>query len=156
MAFLHSKLKSRLKPSVVRNRRDRRQGAVLVEFGIVLPLLLLIILGCIDFGRFAYLHIAVTNAARSGAEFAAMRPVTPASQPFWQAGIEAAVQDEMQNNGGYIPGELVVAPATVTSDPLNLRRVRVQVQHPFRTLVNWPGIPDETLLTRAVEMRVLR
>ena len=137
-------------------RRGHRKAAVLVEFALLLPLLILIVLGCIDFGRFAYMFIAVTNGARAGAEYAVMRPVTPASQPFWQAGVEDAVHDEMSGNRGYEQADLVVPSVTLTSDPLNLKRVRVRVQHPFETLVNWPGIPHQITLTRDVEMRVLR
>ena len=90
-------------------RNHRHRGTVLVEFALLLPWLILIVLACIDFGRFAYLYIAVTNAARAGAEFAVMRPGSPASQPAWQAGVLAAVQDEMANNQGYSSTDLAVS-----------------------------------------------
>jgi len=53
---------------VGRAQRSER-GAASVEFASTLPLLILILLGTIDFGRFAYAAIAVTNAARTGAAF---------------------------------------------------------------------------------------
>lgn len=46
-------------------RRDR--GAVAVEFGLLLPLLLLIVLGLIDFGMMLNAKVTVTQAAREGA-----------------------------------------------------------------------------------------
>ncbi len=52
------------------NRQGRKtHGAALVELAIVLFLLIVIVFGCVDFGRFATTFIAVTNAAREGAEF---------------------------------------------------------------------------------------
>ena len=48
------------------------RGAAAVELAIILPVLLLVIGGIIDFGRFFYTQIQVTNAAREGARMAAL------------------------------------------------------------------------------------
>lgn len=53
-----------------RTRDDR--GAVAVEFGILLPVLLLILLGIIDFGRAYNAKISLTQAAREGARLEAL------------------------------------------------------------------------------------
>lgn len=47
--------------------RDRHRGAAAVEFALVVPLLLLLVFGCIDWGWFFFLDQVVTNAAREGA-----------------------------------------------------------------------------------------
>jgi Flp pilus assembly protein TadG len=47
------------------SRRDR--GAAAVEFALVLPMLLLVVFGLIDFGRMLNAQITVTEAAREGA-----------------------------------------------------------------------------------------
>jgi hypothetical protein len=54
--------------------RGRRgdQGAAAVEFALVLPVLLLIIFGIIDFGRMLNAQITLTEAAREGARAAAI------------------------------------------------------------------------------------
>lgn len=52
-----------------RSARDR--GAAAVEFALVLPLLLLIVFGIIDFGRALNAQITLTEAAREGAYLAA-------------------------------------------------------------------------------------
>jgi Flp pilus assembly protein TadG len=44
----------------------------MVELAIVLPILLLVIMGIIDFGRIYHGHLAVTTAAREGARQAAI------------------------------------------------------------------------------------
>jgi Flp pilus assembly protein TadG len=47
--------------------RHRQEGAVSVEFALVLTLLLLIVGGVIDFGHYLYLRQVATNASREGA-----------------------------------------------------------------------------------------
>jgi Flp pilus assembly protein TadG len=62
-----------LKPWRDRARRDER-GVALVEFALALPLLVLICLGTIDFGRAYATWNSVKNAAREGAAFAQLYP----------------------------------------------------------------------------------
>jgi Flp pilus assembly protein TadG len=53
-------------------------GAELVEFAIVLPLLLLVLFGIIDFGMLFHRYQVVTNAAREGARVAVLPLYTDA------------------------------------------------------------------------------
>ncbi len=53
-------------------RRDRGQS--IVELAIVLPLLLLILLGCLDLGRAFAVRMALANGAREGARYASKFP----------------------------------------------------------------------------------
>lgn len=57
-------------------RRDRRaggdRGAAAVEFALVMPLLLLVVFGIVDFGRAYNMQIALTSAAREGVRVAAL------------------------------------------------------------------------------------
>lgn len=46
--------------------RARDRGASAVEFAILLPLLLLVIGGIVDFGRALFTEVIITNAAREG------------------------------------------------------------------------------------------
>ena len=55
-----------------RSRRDDR-GAAMVEFAIVLPVLLLILLGIIEFGRAYNAQVSIQAAAREGARELALR-----------------------------------------------------------------------------------
>jgi Flp pilus assembly protein TadG len=52
------------------HRRDR--GATAVEFALLLPVLLLLLFGIIDFGRALNAQITLTQAAREGARLAAL------------------------------------------------------------------------------------
>ena len=53
-----------------RDPRDR--GSVAVEFALLLPILLLLIFGVVDFGRAIDAQITLTQAAREGARLAAL------------------------------------------------------------------------------------
>jgi len=58
--------------------RDR--GSVAVEFALLLPLLLLIAFGIIDFGRALNAQITLTQAAREGARLAALNQLNVVSR----------------------------------------------------------------------------
>jgi Flp pilus assembly protein TadG len=47
-------------------------GATLVEFAIVAPVLLLLLIGCLDFSRALNAYVTITNAAREGARYASL------------------------------------------------------------------------------------
>jgi Flp pilus assembly protein TadG len=47
-------------------------GATAVEFAIILPLLLVLIFGLIDFGRMGFVQISVTAASREGARYSSL------------------------------------------------------------------------------------
>ena len=131
-----------------------RAGAALIEFVIVLPLLITLVLGALDFGRFAYTYIAVTNAARAGAGFASFHPYTVTTQPNWVQQIEVTVVAELGDE--FDPGQVEVLPPVVSVDADGMRRVRVEVRYPFQTVTNWPLIPNAVTLERAAEMRFIR
>jgi hypothetical protein len=56
------------------NRAGSRRAQSLVEFALVLPLLLVLLLGGIDLGRVFFGSVALTNASRVGANYAALYP----------------------------------------------------------------------------------
>jgi Flp pilus assembly protein TadG len=66
------------KVTVRRKHSDR--GAAAVEMAIILPLLLLVIGGLVDFGRAYFTKVVITNAAREGARAAVVGAVNPAAR----------------------------------------------------------------------------
>lgn len=50
----------------------KEEGQAVVEFALVLPLLILLIFGMVDFGWLFYNKIEVNNASREGARYAAI------------------------------------------------------------------------------------
>ena len=54
-------------------RRSDRGGAM-VELAVILPVLVLLVIGVVDYGRAFYTSVTVANAARAGAEWGAQGP----------------------------------------------------------------------------------
>ena len=50
-------------------RRRRIRGQSILEFALILPLLLLLIVNAVNFGVFMFAWITVSSAARSGAQY---------------------------------------------------------------------------------------
>jgi Flp pilus assembly protein TadG len=80
-----------MKPHWIRWRRDDR-GTALIEMAFTLPLLLLISIGIIEFGRAFQTWQILTNAAREGARVAVLpgisdSMVTARVQQYIQAGV---------------------------------------------------------------------
>lgn len=55
------------------NDRNRPTGAAVIEFALILPVLLLAVFGIINFGALMYDQSVITQAAREGARWAAVR-----------------------------------------------------------------------------------
>ncbi|HEY7969364.1 MAG TPA: TadE/TadG family type IV pilus assembly protein [Candidatus Limnocylindrales bacterium] len=55
-------------------RSTRTRAQALVEFALVLPVMILVLLLAIDFGRLFFSYIEVTNAAREGAAYGIAHP----------------------------------------------------------------------------------
>jgi Flp pilus assembly protein TadG len=62
-----------------REGRDRQRGVAAVEFALVLPLLLTVVLGAIDWGWYFFIDQLVTNAAREAARTGTLLPPRPTS-----------------------------------------------------------------------------
>ena len=75
-----------------RTRRDDR-GAVMVEFAIVLPVLLLILLGIIEFGRAYNTQVSIQAAAREGARELALRHSSTAVESATRDGAPSVTID---------------------------------------------------------------
>jgi Flp pilus assembly protein TadG len=57
-------------------RPKRSRGQAVVEFALILPVFLLLLLLAIDFGRLFFTYIQLNNTAREGAAYAAANPTT--------------------------------------------------------------------------------
>jgi Flp pilus assembly protein TadG len=78
--------------NLFRGRPKSERGAELIEFALVLPLLLLVVLGIVDFGFLFQRLEVVTNAAREGARLAVL--------PGYSTGdVTNRVQDYLQQGG---------------------------------------------------------
>lgn len=68
---------ARLLTLIARVRRQE-SGAVLVEFVVILPLVLILLLGVIEIGRGLFYHHYITNGVRDGLRYLSRAPLTAA------------------------------------------------------------------------------
>jgi Flp pilus assembly protein TadG len=121
---------------------------------LILPLIVTIVLGAVDFGRFAFLHIALTNGARVGAGFASIHPVTSITKADWDQEIKTLVAAEMSTT--VDDPDLTVTTPLPVDEGNGFKRVEVSVSYPFQMWVNWPMLPNNVTMGRSVVMRFLR
>jgi Flp pilus assembly protein TadG len=120
------------------NKCRSNRGQVIVEFALLLPLLLALLLGILDFGVLFYDKVMITNASREGARAAIVFRGDSAGNfiPYTQPEIATVV-----NN--YLNGRLIsfhVAHTPQTTIPVNTSvspggQVRVQVRYTYNYLV---------------------
>ena len=55
-------------------KRYRERGDGLVEFALILPILMLVLMGIVDLGRAVYAYNVVANSAREGARYGIASP----------------------------------------------------------------------------------
>jgi Flp pilus assembly protein TadG len=135
-----------------RYRRLRSQrGAELVEFALTFPLLLLVVLGIMDFGFLFQQYEVVTNAAREGARIA----VLPG---YSAADVEARVEQYLATGGlSRTPTTTVLPPAAVSIGGACMTLTSVTVAYPHRYMflegivayMGGTGFADKTLTATA-------
>ena len=133
------------------------EAAQLVEFALVLPMLLLIVLGIAEFGFIFQRYEVVTNAAREGARMAVLPGYT-------NADVDARVRTYMTQ--GRVPTTGANPSVVITSvsiavgaglPPINAKRVVVTYTHTYTfvpRISGWFGATYTTVPLKAVaEMR---
>ena len=137
-------------------RGRSEEGAQLVEFAFVLPVILLITLGIADLGLMFQRYEVVTNAAREGARMAVLPGYTPDD-------VKARVTAYLSSGrGGPAPGTAVVLvegtsiPVAGGRPPISARRVTVTYTYTFQflnALSAFFGTRAAVPLTAVAEMR---
>jgi Flp pilus assembly protein TadG len=149
-------------------------GQSLLEVALLLPMLVALLLGVIELGRYSYISILVGNAARAGAAYGAQS----LAQAIDTAGIQSAATNDFRFNG-QIPGSLTVTSSTscgcdtggtitgaqcstITNSnagSCNLPghwvvMVSVTASGAFNSLFNYPGIPSTLTVSSTATLRV--
>ena len=89
-----------------------QSGQSLVEVALLTPLLLALLIGGIELGRYAYIAILVGNAARAGAGYGAQSLV----QSVDTTGIQTAADNDFQNNGQNVSNLTVTSSTSCGCD----------------------------------------
>jgi Flp pilus assembly protein TadG len=97
--------------------RQSSRGQALVEFALVAPVMLLLLLVAVDFGRLFFTHVAVNNVAREATYHAAAHAADESfNKEQYEAAVEAAGLREVSVQGQGGEGALTVS-APVCSTP---------------------------------------
>lgn len=135
-------------------------GSAIAELAIIAPLLLILIIGMIEVGRFAQYSILVANAARSGAQYGAQNLGTAADF----AGMQAAATADGQNTPGLSATAIQycrcadgTASTCLPADCSTSHRlvfVQVDATGTFQSILHFPYVPTSQTITSRSAMRV--
>jgi Flp pilus assembly protein TadG len=125
----------------VRTTERSERGQSLVEFAVLLPLLALVTMGVVDFGRVFFAYTTIANAAYQGAACAAQGA---AQCP---AGAVASVNSEI---GGRLPGGVSTVVAA-TAGPSYTVTVTYNFQTITTTVLGTNAFPVRASATVAVQ-----
>jgi Flp pilus assembly protein TadG len=115
--------------AVTPRRLRSERGAELIEFAIVLPILIFVIAGIVDFGMMFQTYEAVTNAAREGARVGVL--------PGYAAvDVQSRVDAYLAASGlnGTHTTTVVDVPVTTTAGIFTARAVTLSYTYSFVTL----------------------
>ena len=131
-------------------RKLNERGAVAAEFALLLPLLLIILFGIIDFGMMMYSREIVTNAAREGARAGIVQ-----GPPKRTGGEILAIVDNYLTGTGVNPADVNLTPTGAgLTNPATLT---VSGTYNYNFLVPvipvLVGIPNPLIIPISVVMR---
>ena len=144
--------------SAVGSRQDNEDGQALIETALSVPLLLIVLLAGTEFSRATYAAIEVSNAAKAGAQYAAMNGGASADPN----GIQNAAQNDSPNLANNVTATLSgdtcacsgAESTTVTCNPTSgpvcatgrvMETVTVKTQATFTPLMHWGSVIPTSL-----------
>jgi Flp pilus assembly protein TadG len=146
-------------PRVIRRLLASREGTNLIEFALVVPLLVVMLLGTIDIGQLAYMYIEVSNAARAGVSYGAQNHVTASDD----AGMTQAAQNDAQNITGLsatpshfctcADGSAATCAVGACAGSQLLEYVKVDTSATYQPWFPCPGIPSSVTVRGDAQMR---
>ncbi|MGR0158900.1 TadE/TadG family type IV pilus assembly protein [Paenarthrobacter nitroguajacolicus] len=113
------------------NRAPRERGAVAVEFALVLPIFLLLVLGIFEFGRAFNIQISLSEAAREAARYAAIHQ----SESGYSVGDAQASGVAAAPSVDLDPGDI-----TITSSGTSPCNVEVTISYSTPWMTGFPGL----------------
>jgi Flp pilus assembly protein TadG len=136
------------------------RGQAIAELAVIAPLLILLLIGLVEVGRFADLSIMVGNAARAGVQYGAQNLVTAADT----TGMQNAATADAQNVAGITAtassfckcadGSASTCQPTDCSANHRLTYVTVTTSGTFTSLVHFAKIQPSITIGSSATMRV--
>lgn len=149
--------------------RGRERGVSTVEVAVMLPFMLLLLMGVVDFGQLFRLEIEVSGAARAGAQYGYQNSATQVDTTgmiaaaeddapdvtTWGSSVasygcmcsDGTSQSEIASSSSSSTSLCPTPPSTCTSRGAQLiNYVQVQTQATYTPLFPWPGAPSSMTL----------
>jgi Flp pilus assembly protein TadG len=127
-------------------RRNRGQeGAAAVEFAIILPLLILLILGGLDLSHMYYIDHLITNASREGARYAAKYTGTTGEPTNAQISDYVKLSSPGLDYNKFNLDNLTVTTTYAGVFPDRIATVTVTAEKPWWVLGTLAGLSTKTL-----------
>lgn len=104
-----------------------QSGQSLMEFALVVTLLLVLLLGIVDFGLAYYTQIVIKNAVAEGGYYASQHPRD-------DAGVRRQIKQELQKLNPPIKDSDITITRVCTS---NQEKTEVAVNYQYQLLINW-------------------
>jgi Flp pilus assembly protein TadG len=146
-----------MKHRIFRLREDH--GSNIIELALLLPVLLLLLAGAVDFGRGWYVAIEVNSAAHAGALYGSQNP-TDISGMTKAAQLDVPDMPGMTVNATYAcecydgtPASCGTEPDSCSDDGNFVYAVTVNTTATYTPIVSYPGIPSSFTLKGQSIMR---
>jgi hypothetical protein len=156
----------------IHRNRDHSRAQGMVEFALILPLLLLLLVGIIEFGYFMFIYSSVNSAAREAVRYGAAAGNSASGAPYYQdcagirdtakrtgpyAGMADADIDIGYDDGPDAPidwgGSYLACPADQTLGDRIVVRISVDYQ-PIVAQLGFPPLPIEVEAARTIVTEV--
>jgi Flp pilus assembly protein TadG len=141
--------------------RRWESGQAFIELVVLAPVFFLLLVGLLDFGRYAYDGILLANAASAGARYGSQNAITAADTSGMQS---AALADAQSLTGTSATARTYCQctdgtsadcnAATVCASTHRLTFVQVTTTGSFSALISYPGITNPLIITRSTVMQV--
>jgi Flp pilus assembly protein TadG len=138
-------------------RLHAEEGTSLLEIALILPVLVVLLLGIVDIGRYATLSIAVSNAARAGVQYGAQSLATASDSTGIQSAAtgDANLNPQLQVSSAlacYCSGSTCTGLCAAPN--IEIVYLTVNTTSTFTPLFNYPGLSLATSVNGKAEMRV--
>lgn len=142
-------------------------GTSLIEFALVLPVFIFMLVGIIEIGRYTYFSILAAHAARAGVQYAAqnLQTAQDASLNVATSHTANAAAQDAQNLAAWAVHSSIVCTVNNQPSPCPANNaqsvspnlvyyVKVQVTGNFNPMLRYPGIPTNVPIGATSIMRV--
>ena len=144
--------------SMFRMALANEEGSSLVEVALVLPIMLLLLVGSVDFGRAYYAEMEVSSAASAGAIYGVQQPADTAGMKAAAVlsagdvtGLSATGSTGCECSDGTSASPNCAATPTCSANVVNYVQVTTSVT--FTPTLRYPGIPATISLQGFARMR---